>query len=291
VGPDDRAPCELLVVLHAARGSTAVLRSRREAPERPIVVAVTGTDVHPRVGPRALRALEAADLVVVLHRLAARALPPELRGKVRVVPQAAAPAPVRRPRPARPGFPVVVLGHLRPVKDPFRVAGAVRRLPPASRVRVVHAGHALTAGMARRAHEETRRGGRWRWVGGLSHRRAMRLLEESRLLVLPSRSEGGPGVLGEAVVRGVPVLASRIPATEGLLGRRHPGLFPAGDTERLAALLARAERDPRFYARLRRAGARRAPAFRPSRERRAWASIVRALVPAAGSEPGRAGPR
>ena len=40
------------------------------------------------------------------------------------------------------------MGHLRPVKDPFRAAFAARLLPDASRIRVTHIGAALTAGMA-----------------------------------------------------------------------------------------------------------------------------------------------
>ena len=92
--------------------------------------------------------------------------------------------------------------------------------------------------------------------------------------MLSSRSEGGANVISEALVCGVPVLASRMACAEGLLGRGYPGLFPVGDTRALRSLLERAEREPAFIARLRSLCRRRAPLFRPIRERAAWRALV-----------------
>ena len=93
---------------------------------------------------------------------------------------------------------------------------------------------------------------------------------QSRLLVLSSRLEGGANVISEAVVAGVPVIASRIAGSTGLLGRTYPGLFPVGGTAGLRRLLLRAERDGRFLRRLRAHCRRLRPLFTPSRERAAW---------------------
>jgi glycosyltransferase involved in cell wall biosynthesis len=128
--------------------------------------------------------------------------------------------------------------------------------------------------MARRARAEEARNPRYRWLGDLPRRRALSLIRRCRLLVLSSRSEGGAQVIGEAVVLGVPVLASRVAGSVGLLGRSYPGWFRVGDTAGLARLLRRAETDPAFLARLRRACARRAPQFSPARERNAWRAIL-----------------
>jgi glycosyltransferase involved in cell wall biosynthesis len=160
---------------------------------------------------------------------------------------------------------------------------AARRLPASSRVTVWQAGGALTPALAHRARAEEARNPRYRWLGSLSHARTLRLVAGSRLLVHPSRLEGGANAVVEAVVAGVPVLASRVPGNVGLLGRSHPGLFRPGDTGALARLISRAETDRPFYARLRSATRGRAAAFRPDRERAAWASLLREVAAAAGS--------
>ncbi len=78
-------------------------------------------------------------------------------------------------------------------------------------------------------------------------------------------------------MQGVPVLASRIEANVAMLGARHPGLFPFGDTRALAKLLSRCERDERFRRRLARASRARAAGFSEARERAAWNRLLRAL--------------
>ncbi|MBK7643908.1 MAG: glycosyltransferase [Planctomycetes bacterium] len=94
------------------------------------------------------------------------------------------------------------------------------------------------------------------------------------MFVLSSRSEGGSMALAEAMVQGVPVLASRIEANLAMLGSTHPGLFPLGDTRALRTLLLRCERDAHFRERLARAGAARARLFDPARERAAWRELL-----------------
>jgi glycosyltransferase involved in cell wall biosynthesis len=101
-----------------------------------------------------------------------------------------------------------------------------------------------------------------------------RLLGRARAMVLSSLSEGGANVISEAVAARVPVLASRIDGSVGLLGRDYPGYFPVGDTPALGRLLQRIETSPEFLARLHRAIARRAPLFLPAREKAAWKKLI-----------------
>jgi putative glycosyltransferase (TIGR04348 family) len=286
----DGEPDDALVVLHARRGHASVRRWRRERPRAPLVVVLTGTDVYGDLGrsASARASLAAATRVVLLQPLAVRELPPAARAKARTIRQSAV-APPGGARPAAPGFPVAVVGHLRGVKDPLRPALAARRLPASSRVTVLQAGAALTPALERKARAEEARNPRYRWLGSLSHRRTLRLVAGCRLLVHPSRLEGGANAVVEAVVAGVPVLASRVPGNVGLLGRSHPGLFRLGDTGALARLLSRAETDRAFYARLVAATRRTAAAFRPARERAAWASLLREV--AADAPAGEDGPR
>jgi putative glycosyltransferase (TIGR04348 family) len=274
-----RAGYDLLVALHAFKTADVVRWSRETHPQRPIVVALTGTDLSRdiHVHDEAMRSLELADRLVVLHDLASRELPRRVRSKVRVIRQSAEPA---RPRPhkAEGSFVVALVAHLREEKDPLRAALAARLLPPSSRVRIVHAGRALTNDWKRRAQAEQASNGRYRWLGEVSPARAKKGIAAARLMLLTSISEGGANVLGEAIVAGTPVVASRIPAAVSALGSAYPGLFPVGDTAALARLLTRAERDPAFLARLAQETRARRRLFARSTEERAWRSLLAELT-------------
>lgn len=279
--------CDLLIALHARRSAEAVFRFRGRDPHRPLIVALTGTDLYRDLhhSRRARRVLELATRLVVFQPLATRELSARLRRKARVIYQSVRPTK-RRTRggnSSRDGsFAVCVVGHLRWVKDPFRAALASRRLPASSRMRILHAGTAMEPGMVHRARGEERRNPRYHWLGGLSRAQARRLIARSRLLVLSSLMEGGANVISEALVDRVPVLASRIPGSVGLLGVGYPGFFPVCDTQALARLLRRAEIDLRFYARLKAWCSRRAALFQPSRERARWRKLLSELAPPRG---------
>ncbi len=272
-------PCDLMIALHARRSYEAIRAYRRVLPRGPLVVALTGTDLYRdiRTSKRAQRSLELADRLVVLQERGPDELAPRLRPKARVIYQSAVPLRRRPPR-SRRFFEVCVLGHLRPEKDPFRAALALRLLPEDSRIRVVHAGQALSEGMARRARALMEREPRYRWLGEVPPGRARRLLARSRLLVLSSRMEGGANVLSEALAERVPALASRIPGSVGILGTDYPGYFPVGDTRALAELLQKAEGEPDFYAQLEVWCERLAPLVEPARERAAWAELLAEFI-------------
>jgi glycosyltransferase involved in cell wall biosynthesis len=171
-----------------------------------------------------------------------------------------------------------VIAHLRPVKDPFRTARAARGLPPSSRVRVLHLGAATDEGMARRARAEMRVNPRYLWLGEQPRRRVQQVLATSALCVLSSKLEGGANVVAEAIAAGVPLLASRIAGTVGLLGENYRGYFKVGNTEGLARLLRHAETDPAFLSQLRSHCRKVAPLFDPGRERAAWSQLLKELV-------------
>jgi putative glycosyltransferase (TIGR04348 family) len=270
--------CDVLVALHAGRSAASVRRFRALRPAAPLVVALTGTDLYDQIhtSAEARGTLELASRLIVLQPLGVEELPALLRPRARVVYQSVEP-PRFRVSPRRDAFEVCVLGHLRPVKDPFRTARAARLLPDESRLRVVHLGAALSPDMEAEARAEAAANPRYRWLGELPRWRALRVLARCRLLVLTSKLEGGANVVSEALAVAVPVLSARIPGSVGLLGPDYPGYFPFGDTRALAGLLRRAETDPAFYSALRRrcAGLRRLTD--PARERRSWARLLREL--------------
>lgn len=279
IGPGDAAGLgDCLLGLHARKSHRAIRAFRRQFPGRPILVALTGTDLYRDLDRSrwAQLSLEWADRIIALQSEAIRSLSRSWRKKMHIIYQSAEPTP--NPPPHRPGrFDVCVLGHLRYEKDPFRCALALKRLPPDSRIQVTHAGEALSPAMERRAQQIMAREPRYHWIGEVPRGQARRLLARSRLLVLSSRMEGGANVIGEAMVDGVPVLATRIDGNVGMLGRDYAGYFPVGDTMALSRQLWRAESDAEFYERLRRACAERTNYFVRAAEIRAWERLLREL--------------
>lgn len=275
----DCHPADLMVAVHAWRSASAVIAFKERYPQRPLVLQLSGTDIYGYLqsDPEpTLRAMELADRLVALNDLAWRVVPRPLRRRLSVIHQSAEPLLGPR-RPDRRSVVVSVIGHLRDVKDPLRAAEAARLLPADSRVQIEQVGRAYTDAWARRATREAEANSRYRWHGDVPAAAVRRLLARSHAMVISSLNEGGANVISEAAVAGVPILASRMDGNVGLLGRDYPGYFPVGDTRALARLLRRVEEEPSFVACLGKALAKRAPLFRPARERAAWHRLLAEL--------------
>ena len=267
---------DLMIALHAWRSAAAILRYRERFPGGPLVVGLGGTDVNTylKSDPEpTLRSMKMADALICLHGLIGEALPAGLRKKLHVVHQSALPLAGPR-RPAQRNFDICVIGHLREEKDPFRTALAARRMAPTSKLRVIHLGRAHTPNFANKARAEMARNPRYRWLGEVPGWRVRRELAKTRAMVISSNQEGGANVVSEAIVAGVPVIASDIAGNVGLLGRDYPGTYPVGDEAALARLLDRAETEPAFIEALERHGRKLKPLFSPASERAALKRIV-----------------
>jgi len=265
-----------MVALHARRSFAAIEQFQRLYPEKPLIVALTGTDLYGdiKTSAEAQQSLEWATRLILLQPKGLEELPPHLRAKAHVIYQSVV-GPKSPPPKPKTTFDVCVLGHLRDVKDPFRAALASRLLPDTSRVRVLHVGKALSEDMAATAAAEALANPRYRWLGELPRWQARRVLARSHILVLSSKMEGGANVISEALAVPVPVLASNISGSIGLLGEDYPGYFPLGDTLALAQLLAKAEQDIEFYHKLTNWCRQRAPIVHPDRERESWRELLR----------------
>ena len=270
---------DLLIALHAFKSFESIRHFSQVYPERPLIVALSGTDIYRDIYHRSSqvkRSLELADRLVVLQKEALKEVPLSFHHKTSVIFQSA--EPVQGKPPPKSYFRVCQVGNLRREKDPFQTAMASRLLPTSSRICIWHVGKALSRQMEQRANTENNRNARYRWVGPLSYGKTQALIASSHLVALTSRIEGSSNVLCEALASAVPVLASRISGLIGTLGPSYPGFFPTGDTAALAILLGKTERDRRFYRDLKEACSGVAWLVHPEREQQAWKDLLREVV-------------
>ena len=180
--------------------------------------------------------------------------------------------------PTKKYFDICVIGHLRKEKDPFCTALASRLLPLESRLRVIHLGKAPSQDWADQAKSEMNSNPRYIWRGQVPRWRVRREYIKTHLMVISSNQEGGANVVSEAIVAGVPVIASRIPGNMGVLGSDYPGYYPVSDKAALASLLLRAETEPAFLNRLAAHGRKIRKDFLPNREAAKWKKIIKTAM-------------
>jgi len=267
---------DLMIALHAWRSAESIQQFSDVFNKRPLIVAVTGTDAYRFIHSHpdtTLQSIHLADYLVGLHDLIGNTLPQNERHKLSVIHQSA--QPVGKREPYRRYFHVSVMGHLRDEKDPMRPAMAVRNLPRSSRIRVHHYGKAHTPEWAERAQAEMKTNTRYQWHGEIAHHKIRQVYRRTHLLVLPSRMEGGANVISEAIVAGVPVVASDIEGSIGLLGDDYAGYYPVGNEKTLSILLLKAESDHAYYKKLEQACIAKQPLFTLENETRGWSELLK----------------
>ncbi len=274
--------CDAFVALHAWRSRAAIQLFRKNWPETPLLVALTGTDIyhHQLQYPADTNAsMAAADILIGLHCFVAQDIPGEYSNKLVTLYQSAD-SIQRPPGSTRPDgtFNVCVIGHLRDEKDSLRAALAARLLPADSHIRILCAGKPYNTGWQRAAEAEMQKNPRFQWLGELSGADTKRLMINSQVMVISSIMEGGANVVSEACRAGLPVIASDISGNRGLLGEDYAGYYPVGDEQALAARLHRAETDPEFLNKLSQQVNQLAPLFCPDNEQRTLELALRKAI-------------
>lgn len=269
---------DLMIALHARRSAASVLAWRAASAPRPLLLALTGTDLYWDIhhDADAQQSLAAADALVVLNEDGAARLPPALRSRCQVVLQSCA---ARRPlaKPVR-HLRALMVGHLRDEKDPLTYLRAAERLAGRRDILFDHIGAALDPALGAAAAALAARQPGYRWLGALPHAEVRRRIQAAHVLVHTSRMEGGAHVLTEALRSGTPVIASQIDGNLGLLGQGYPGTFAVGDDAALAALITRARDDAAMLPSLAAWCADRAPLFSPEAESATLHRLVASLL-------------
>jgi putative glycosyltransferase (TIGR04348 family) len=268
----------MMIALHAWRSAESIQQFSDTFHKRPLIVAITGTDAYRFIHSHpdtTLQSIHLADHLVGLHDLIGNSLPQHERYKLSVIHQSA--EPVGKREPYKRYFHVSVMGHLRDEKDPMRPAIAIRGLPDSSRIKLHHYGKAHTPEYADRAQAEMKSNTRYTWHGEIAHHKIRQVYRRTHLLVLPSRMEGGANVISEAIVAGVPVIASNIEGSIGLLGDDYTGYYPVENEQALSKLLLKAESDNDYYKHLEQACIARRPLFTPENEVRGWRKLLESV--------------
>jgi putative glycosyltransferase (TIGR04348 family) len=272
-------PADAMLALHARRSAPSIAAWAAQRPGRPLVVALTGTDLYrdlPAGDPAALRSIELAHRLLVLHEGAPDDVPAAQRAKCVVCFQSSA----RRQALPKTGrhLRVLMVGHLRAEKDPRTAFAALRALAARPDIALDHVGAALDATLGAEAQRLMAELPAYRWLGALPHGATLRRIQRAHVLLHPSVMEGGAHAVLEAVRSGTPVLASRVAGNVGMLGRDYGGYFEPGDAAGLAALLLRARDDPAMLPALRAQCDERDPLFEPAREQATLRRVLATLM-------------
>ena len=267
---------DLMIALHAWRSSSSIIKYKKIYPERPLIVALTGTDINSYIHSDPLRtigSMEHADFLVCLHDLVVDITPSKFHEKLRVIYQSATALNKNRV-PRKSHFDICLIGHLRDVKDPLIGALAIRNLPKNSRLRLTHLGKAHNKTWEKKALAEMRRNPRYLWKGEKAGWEVRREFAKTQLMLISSTSEGGANVISEALLAGVPVVASKINGNVGMLGENYLGYYSVGDKNSLRDLLVKCENDPIFLSKLAKSCRARAKLFNLSEEKLRWQKLI-----------------
>ncbi len=274
----------MLLALHARKSAPAVTAFREGMPGRPVVVLLTGSDLHidlPLGGGHAGEVMETmrdADLLVIAQEGSRAEVPEEFQAKLRMIPKSVdIPLPPSAPPDRADGLRVVIAAHIRPLKDPFRAADAARLLDEESgyRIRIDHYGDVAEEEMRTRIEWENFSSPHYHWHGPVSRDEMVEQLAHCHVHLNTSLMEGGANSVAEAMQIGVPVIATRIPGNIGMLGDGYAGYFEPKDSLGLAEVLERCARDNVYLARLAEQVRGRAKFFTRAAEKAGWLAVVR----------------
>lgn len=284
VWPDGQ-DADAMLALHARRSAPSIAAWAQTHPTRPLVLALTGTDLYHDIhhDADAKQSLQLAHALIVLQDLGLAELPPALHNKAHVIYQSSTALPSVTKTTAH--LRVLMVGHLRDEKNPQLLWQATQALSADDGIYIDHIGKALNPALAQQAQHVAGQCSHYRWLGEQPHAHTRRSIQRAHVLVHPSHLEGGAHVIMEAVLSGTPVLASRVSGNVGMLGADYAGYFEPGNNHQLASLLRECRhtqtQEDGLLAKLTQACQTRAALFQPEREQADLCALITSnLTPA-----------
>lgn len=278
----DGQDADVLLALHARRSAPSIAAWAQTHPTRPLVVALTGTDLYHDIhhDAEAKKSLQLAHALIVLQELGLAELPSALHSKAHVIYQSSTALPSVTKTTAH--LRVLMVGHLRDEKNPQLLWQAAQALNADDGIYIDHIGKALNPALAQQAQSVASQCPHYRWLGEQPHAHTRRSIQRAHVLVHPSHLEGGAHVIMEAVLSGTPVLASRVSGNVGMLGVDYAGYFEPGNAAQLADLLHQCQRTQTqpdgLLAQLTQACHGRAPLFQPEHEQASLCTLLDSLT-------------
>jgi putative glycosyltransferase (TIGR04348 family) len=275
------ASADAMIALHARRSASSIAAFAGTG--RPCALVLTGTDLYRDIqdNAEAQASLNTARHLVVLQDEGLTTLPKSVQHKTRVIYQS---APLKNPLPYRKKtFDWIMVGHIRAEKDPLTALNAfemVRNLPHGLTHRLMVIGKVTEDPLGEAVRRHAAHDRRIHLLGMLGQTETRAHIARSRALLLPSLMEGGANVLIEAVRSEVPVLASRISGSLGMLGADYRGYFEVGNCSALAGLMMQFSENPDFAGLLREQCAARSLRFDPQIEAAQVRRLAQDLVQA-----------
>jgi putative glycosyltransferase (TIGR04348 family) len=277
----DGQETDVLLALHARRSAPSIAAFAQAHPTRPLVLALTGTDLYRDIhqDADAQRSLQLAHALIVLQDQGVAELPHMLQSKAHVIYQSSNALPSVSKTTAH--LRVLMVGHLRDEKCPQLLWQAAQALSADVGIYIDHIGKALDPALAKEAQHVASQYPNYRWLGEQPHAHTRRSIQRAHVLVHPSRLEGGAHVIMEAALSGTPVLASRVSGNVGMLGADYAGYFEAGNASQLVGLIRQCQstqtQPDGLLAQLTQASHARATLFQPEREQTSLCTLLTTL--------------
>jgi glycosyltransferase involved in cell wall biosynthesis len=133
---------------------------------------------------------------------------------------------------------ILWVGRLDPVKGLDQLIDALRRVPADLNAHLVLAGDGPLRNTLAQQAQSTGLADRVHWLG--ARKDVPSLLKAADLFAFPSRTEGLPNALLEAMAAGCPIVTTDVPGCRDLVIHEERGLIvPYGDTQALSGALTR----------------------------------------------------